>query len=94
MEEWINWEDHPVPEDIRGILIKYEDGIFSDRYDETGKRKYREEKKILGWKFMERHDPSKKSIQCYCNKKIDELLPPLEERWKNVPIDVNLKDDK
>lgn len=64
MSEWISWVDHPVPEDIRGILIKYDDGVFSDRYDyETKKRKYRERKMILGWKFMERSDPNKKSVQ-------------------------------
>jgi hypothetical protein len=62
--EWIDWEKFPVPESVFGILIKYEDGIFSDRYDhKTGKRKYRPSK-ILGWRFMERSDPNKKSVQC------------------------------
>lgn len=65
MNEWISWFDHPVPEDVKGILIKYDDGVFSDRYNfETKKRKYREGHMILGWKFMERSDPNKKSIQC------------------------------
>lgn len=65
MSEWISWFDHPVPDDVKGILIKYDDGIFSDRYDfETNKRKYREGHMILGWKFMERSNPSQKSIQC------------------------------
>lgn len=64
MTEWIDWEMHPVPEDIKGIFIKYEDGIFSDKYDyETKKRKYRD-KKILGWRFMKRPDPEEKTIQC------------------------------
>ncbi|MGH2566644.1 MAG: hypothetical protein ACRDE5_19140, partial [Ginsengibacter sp.] len=61
----ISWLVHPVPEDVKGILIKYDDGIFSDRYDfETKKRKYREGHIILGWKFMERSDKNKKSILC------------------------------
>ena len=64
-KEWIDWNKHTPPEDIRGIFIKYEDGfIGSDRYDyETKKRKYRDSK-ILGWRFMERGDPNIKTIQC------------------------------
>lgn len=63
--EWISWFDHPVPEDVRGILIKYDDGIFSDLYDHTTKkRKYREGRMILGWKFMDRCDPNTKSVLC------------------------------
>ena len=54
MSEWIPWAEHPVPEDVRGLLIKYDDGVFSDRYDyETKKRVYRNSP-IIGWKFMER----------------------------------------
>ncbi len=65
MKEWISWFDHPVPEDVKGILIQYDDGIFSDRYDyHTGKRSYREGHAILGWKFMERIDQSEQSVQC------------------------------
>ena len=61
---WIDWNEFPVPEDIRGILIKYEDGVFSDRYNHvTKKRKYRDSK-IIGWRFMERSDPNAKTIQC------------------------------
>jgi hypothetical protein len=64
-EDWINWNKFPVPEDIKGIFIKYEDGFTeADRYDyETKKRKYRDSK-IMGWKFMERRDPNKKFVQC------------------------------
>ena len=78
--EWIDWKLHPVPEDVRGILIKYEDGVFADRYDyETKKRKYREGKEIIGWRFMERGDPNDKSILCSnnqedSNKNEDQLL--------------------
>lgn len=61
---WISWVEHPVPNDIRGILIKYDDGVYSDRYDhETGKRKYREGHAIIGWKFMERSDPNTMTSQ-------------------------------
>jgi hypothetical protein len=62
--EWISWNEHPVPNDVKGILIKYEDGVFGDRYDlETGERKYRDSK-IVGWKFMVRRDLTKKTLQC------------------------------
>ena len=62
--EWICWMHHPVPDDVKGILIKYSDGIYPDRYDsETGKRKYRHGQSNEGWKFMERSDPNDKSIQ-------------------------------
>jgi len=64
MEEWISWEKFPVPEDVKGILIKYEDGIFSDRYDFKTKRREYRDSKILGWKWMERSDPNKKSVLC------------------------------
>lgn len=62
MTEWIDWENHPVPEDIRGFFIKYESGFIDcDRYDhETKKRKYRDEK-IVSWEFMER--PKGKSVK-------------------------------
>lgn len=64
MNEWIEWDKFPVPEDVRGIFIKYEDGIYSDRYDfHTKKRKYRNSK-IIGWKFIERKDPNERTIQC------------------------------
>lgn len=67
--EWISFFDHPVPEDVKGILIKYDDGVFSDRYDpKTKKRKYREGKMILGWKFIERRDPNEKSVQCHAER--------------------------
>ena len=64
MSEWISWVDHPPPDDIKGILIKYTDGVYSDRYDfETKKRIYREGEAVVGWKFMERSDPTKKTHQ-------------------------------
>lgn len=65
MEKWISWEDHPVPEDVRGFFIKYEDGaIWSDRYDhETKKRVFKEKHgKVIGWRWMERSDPNKKTF--------------------------------
>ena len=56
MSEWISWDEHPVPEDVRGIFIKYEDGVYADSYDyETKQRRYRNSK-ILGWKFIERRE--------------------------------------
>ena len=81
---WISWIDFPPPDDIRGILIKYDDGIFSDRYDEKGKRKFREGKEIIGWKFMERRDPSKRTIQCTkcLIKEIKEFIKESDERFK------------
>lgn len=65
MKDWINWEEHPAPEDVRGIFIKYEDGfICCDLYcRESKKRKYRSQK-IISWRFMERTDPNEKTIQC------------------------------
>lgn len=71
MQEFIDWEKFPVPEDVKGIFIKYEDGyIGCDRYDhETKKRKYRDSK-IVGWKFMER--TSQKSIQCKTEMNLNE----------------------
>jgi len=62
---WIDWNEFPVPEDVRGLLFLYEDGsVYPDRYSpETKKRKYRD-CKIVGWKFMERRNPNEKSIQC------------------------------
>lgn len=64
MNDWIDWNKFPVPEDIRGIFIKYEEGIYSDKYDyETKKRKYLSSK-ILGWKFIPRRDPNEKSVRC------------------------------
>lgn len=69
MTDWIDWKTHPVPEDVRGIFIKYENGIYSDRYDHTtGKRKYKSYK-ILGWKFIDRSDPNKKSVKDDLEKK-------------------------
>ena len=61
--EWIDWEKFPVPEDIKGFFIKYEDGFIDcDRYDyKTKERKFRNSK-VIGWKFMERTD--EKSILC------------------------------
>ena len=84
MSEWISWLDHPVPDDVHGILIKYNDGVFPDRYEfETKKRKYREGKAISGWKFMERRDPNLKSIQCGISMsewvKCSDRLPPFNE---------------
>ena len=66
MENFISWKEHPVPDDIRGIFIKYEDGFLDcDRYDrETKNRKYRDSA-VIGWKFMERKDPNEKNIQCH-----------------------------
>lgn len=62
--EWVSWFDHPVPEDVRGILIKYDDGIRADRYDPVTKRRVHPEgKAILGWRFMERCDRSVKTVQ-------------------------------
>lgn len=61
--KWISWKDHPVPNDVKGIIIKYYHGVFSDRYDiNTGKRKYNGIP--MAWKFMDRKDPDSKSIQC------------------------------
>jgi hypothetical protein len=63
--DWIKWEEHPVPKDVRGILIKYSDGkIFSDRYNEDGSRKFYENSTPMEWKFMERTSPDQKSVQC------------------------------
>lgn len=72
MNEWVDWENHPVHDDIKGIFIKYEDGFIDcDRYYyKTKERKYRNSKPI-GWKFMERKDPSSKTIQC---QKEDEIF--------------------
>lgn len=68
--EWIPWDIFPVPEDVRGILIKYEEGIFSDRYDyKTGKRKYRDSK-IIGWRFMERLDPREKTVHAIMKQEL------------------------
>ena len=63
MNEWIDWDTHPVPNDVRGILIKYEIGVFSDRYDSENKRVYKDSK-IIGWKFLPRTDPNEKTILC------------------------------
>ena len=65
MDDWIDWDKHTPPDDIRGFFIKYEDGfISSDTYDyKTCKRKFRDSK-IVGWRFIERRDPNVKSIQC------------------------------
>lgn len=62
-DEWIPWNIHPVPNDVKGILIKYDIGVFCDRYDEQGQRIYKS-KEIIGWKFTERRTSSDKSIQC------------------------------
>jgi hypothetical protein len=67
MDDWIDWNKHTPPDDIRGIFILYEDGIYVDRYDyETKKRKFRDSK-IVGWRFMERGTINAKSIQCENN---------------------------
>ncbi len=65
IEDFISWKNHPVPEDIRGFFIKYEDGFVDcDRYDfYTKKRKYRNSQ-IIGWKFIERRNDEEKSILC------------------------------
>jgi len=65
MSEWIDWNEHPVPDDVKGFFIKYEDGFIDcDRYCyETKERKYRNSKPI-GWKFMERRSKDAKSVQC------------------------------
>ena len=64
MSGWISWEDHPVPDDVKGIIILYEDGAYPERRDhETGKRKYRDSK-IVAWNFIPRSDPTRKTVQC------------------------------
>lgn len=90
-EEWIDWYKHTPPEDIKGILIKYEDGfIDSDRYDfKTKKKKYRD-CKILGWKFMERGDPNRKTVQCKENPIIRERkFISKEEAIKMFPLKID-----
>ncbi len=67
--DWISWSEHPAPEDVRGFFIKYEDGIYVD------------ESKILGWRFMDRRDPSEKTIQC--NDKNGSSNQTLENFVKN-----------
>ncbi len=62
--DWIDWKIHPVPDDVKGIFIKYSDGIFADRYDHVSKKRKYRDSEIIGWKFMERRDPNAKSIQC------------------------------
>lgn len=95
--EWISWQEHPVPDDVRGILIKYDDGVFPDRYDEaTKKRKYRVGKDILGWRWMERSDPNKKSIQCASEERGEEVMDidslELSVRSSNVLRNMGIKD--
>lgn len=64
MVQWISWIHHPVPDDVHGIFIKYNDGVYPDRYDSHGKRIYREGKAITGWRFIDRIRDDHTSIQC------------------------------
>jgi hypothetical protein len=61
--EWIDWEKHSPPEDVKGFFIKYEDGFIGcDQYHHDTKcRKYRDSKPIA-WKFMERRSKDEKSV--------------------------------
>ncbi len=29
-KEWIDWDKNTPPDDIRGVFIKYKDGVYSD----------------------------------------------------------------
>ena len=65
---WVKWDYLTPPPDVQGIFIRFENGeIWSDKHY-YGSEEYR--KKICGdskpieWTFMERTDPTKKSVQC------------------------------
>lgn len=62
-DEWISWDKFPVPEDVKGIFIKYEDGVYSDRYCHISKKRKYRDSRIISWKFMERTDHNQKSIK-------------------------------
>jgi hypothetical protein len=64
MIEWISFEDHPVPDDIRGLFFKYPDGsIFLDRYYEDSSRKFHDGILPTHWRFMERRNPNERTVQ-------------------------------
>jgi hypothetical protein len=65
--EWIDWENFTPPKDVRGIFIKFDSGqVWTDAHF-YGSNEYKSKTignaKPIGWKFMQRSDPNKKSIQ-------------------------------
>jgi hypothetical protein len=64
MIEWISYKDHPVPDDIRGLLFKYPDGsIFPDWYKEDSTRRFYNGILPTHWIFMERRNPNERTVQ-------------------------------
>ena len=63
MSDWIDWDKHPVPDDVKGVFIKYEDGfVETDRYFcETKERKYRDSK-VVAWRFIDRRGKDENSV--------------------------------
>lgn len=62
MDEWWPWNEG-VPDDVKGIFIKYEDDFIKiDEYHSDGRRKYRECRPVE-WKFIKRSGPTRKTVR-------------------------------